>query len=461
MKKINTMLLTSGMALTMPASADSVCALSGKEKQLTKDPVGHILTNINVFSPDSQWIVYDERSDREGSLFDSVNIKRVNINNYNIETLYTASNNANVGVVTYDQTKERVVFIHGPENPTAEWKYGGAKREGAIVETANPGIVINLDARDLIAPFTVGALRGGSHVHVYDASGEWLSFTYQDYVLEQLGSEGNHDLDQRNIGVSIPNKIVTVNKDHHRNRSGTTFTVLVTTTNNNPKPGSDEINKAYEEGWIGKKGYIKEDGSHQRHALAFLGDVISLNGEKLTEIFIVDLPDDMTQAPLNGKLEGTATTRPLPPKGTIQKRLTFTAERKYPGIQGPRFWVRSSPSGDKLAFLMKDDNGIVQIYTISPNGGNINQVTKNLFSIASAFSWSQDGKLIAYAGDNSIYVTDVETGVTTSVAPKDSERPVLPLAVVFSPDNKKIAYQREVKDGDKIFNQIFITELSN
>ncbi len=31
------------------------------EQQLTFDPRGHQLTNINVWTPDSQWLAYDVR----------------------------------------------------------------------------------------------------------------------------------------------------------------------------------------------------------------------------------------------------------------------------------------------------------------------------------------------------------------------------------------------------------------
>lgn len=38
----------------------------------------------------------------------------------------------------------------------------------------------NLDAMDITAPYTPGALRGGSHVHVFSPNGELVSFTYND-----------------------------------------------------------------------------------------------------------------------------------------------------------------------------------------------------------------------------------------------------------------------------------------
>ncbi len=64
-----------------------------------------------------------------------------------------------------------------------------------------------------------------------------------------------------------------------------------------------------------------------------------------------------------GPLEGTKTDFPMPPKGTVQRRLTFTADSAHPGCSGI---VRSSPDGNTLAFLAKDEKGVTQIFTLSP-----------------------------------------------------------------------------------------------
>src|SRR5438046_7763361 len=142
-------------------------------------------------------------------------------------------------------------------------------RQGVIVTAGkNSGAEpVNLDARDITPPFTPGALRGGSHVHVWDAAGEWVSFTYEDHVLAQFKeATQDNDTNRRNIGVSIPVRAVRVTKDHPRNHDGEYFTVLVTRTTANPRPGSDEIRKAFEEGWVGTHGYVRADGSRQRRA---------------------------------------------------------------------------------------------------------------------------------------------------------------------------------------------------
>ena len=54
-----------------------------------------------------------------------------------------------------------------------------------MVDEAGPGELIPLDARDLTAAVHAGALRGGSHVHVFSADGTRVSFTYEDHVLAE------------------------------------------------------------------------------------------------------------------------------------------------------------------------------------------------------------------------------------------------------------------------------------
>jgi hypothetical protein len=270
------------------------------ERLVTHGPGGRILTNTGVWSPDSEWIVYDTRSDAAGDNFDGEFIEMVNVRTAEVRKLYRAKDGAHCGVATFHPRESKVVFILGPEHPTPDWQYEPFHRQGVIVDIkGNRGMswAINLDARDLTPPFTRGALRGGSHVHVWDGTGEWVSFTYEDHVLAQLKeATAENDINLRNVGVSVPARPVQVKKDHPRNHDGQYFTVLVTRTTANPKPGSDEIKKAFEEGWVGTNGYVRGDGSRQRHALAFQGHVVSANGETIPEVFIADLPDDLTQA---------------------------------------------------------------------------------------------------------------------------------------------------------------------
>ena len=420
------------------------------ERQLTHGPGGRILANTGVWSPDGKWITYDVRSDTAGDLFDGTRIEAVNIDSGEVRVLYESKNGAHCGVVTWHPREMKIAFILGPENPTADWQYGPSHRQGVIVDFAKPGVAQPLDARDLTPPFTPGALRGGSHVHIWDANGDWLSFTYNDALVE--GSI-------RDVAVAVPAKLVYVPKSHPRNHDGKYFCAIVSRTTANPKAGSDEISRACEESWIGTNGYIHNDGSRRERALAFQGTVLTRDGKAVPEVFVADLPDGFNKTGTES-VAGRSEQRPVPPNGITQRRLTFTAERKFPGLQGPRHWLRSSPDGSHIAFLMKDDSGVVQIWTISPSGGEPKQLTHNLHAIASAFTWSPDGKQIAHVMDNCVCVTDAESGKTTRLTMRsdDSNAP-RPEACVFSPDGKQIAFIRRVALAGRTFNQIFIADI--
>ena len=435
-----------------PALAAALGKIHATEKQVTSGPGGRILTHVGVWSPDSQWIVYDTRSDPAGDVFDGTRIEMVNINTSEVRVPYESHLGAHCGVATFHPREDRVVFILGPENPTSDWPYGPSHRQGVIVDVFKPRATKNLDARDLTPSFTPGALRGGSHVHVWDATGEWVSFTYND-ALRESGV--------RDVGVSIPFRPVSVKKDHPRNHDGTHFSVIVTRTVPQPKPGSDEIKRACEEGWIGQQGYKRADGTRQKRALAFQGHVVTDQGATISEVFIVDLPEDPT-LPGEGPLQGSEEHRPFPPKGTAQRRLTFTSDRSHPGLQGPRHWLRSSPDGSRIAFLMKDDKGIIQLWTISPNGGKPVPITRNPWPIASAFTWSPDGNYIVHAMDNCVALTEANSGQTTRLTPRsDDARAPRPEASVFSPDGKKIAFVRRLAFRDRDYNQVCVLFLES
>ncbi|MCZ4059702.1 DUF3748 domain-containing protein [Pantoea sp. LMR881] len=410
-----------------------------REKQITFAQRHHQLTNINVWTADSQWLAFDVRP--SGALFTSQTIERVNVFTGAVEVLYQAKEGAHVGVVTVSpDMPPRYVCIHGPEHPDEIWHYDFHHRRGVIVQN---GEAHNLDACDITPPFTPGALRGGSHVHVFSPDGSRLSFTYNDHVMHEL--EVSQDL--RNVGIAVPLHAVTPQKQHPREYDGSHFCLLVSRTTTQPERGSDEINRAYEECWIGSQGYQKPDGSWQRWAIAFIGDTLTAQGDKQPDIFIVDLPEALEDYARAGDapLEGSSKTLPAPPAGVNQRRVTFTGL-----AQQPRHWLRASPDGSAIAFLKADDQGVIQLWTVSPNGGAAQQITQLTNSIQSAFSWQPEGKAIAFISDNSVMRCDMASGMCQRLTDRRDEAPSGD-AVVYSPDGKQIAFMREVNGWRQLF----------
>ena len=379
-----------------------------RETILTQGPGGHILTNANVWSADGQWILFDTRSDPAGSDFDGTRIQAVHVESRKVRTLYESRNGAHCGVVTCHPSEMKAVFILGPEHKTAEWSYGPSRRQGIVIDF--DGGVSNLDARDLVPPFTPGALRGGSHVHVWHPKGDWVSFTYEDEVLKD---------GQRNIGVAMPGA-VSVSKTHPRNHDGDYFSKVITRTTANPRLDSDEISRACEEAWIGTT-----------RRLAFQGTVHTAAGPVL-EVFLIELLRS----------------------GFVQHRLTRTTHRKYPGIQGPRHWLRSSPDGSKIGFFMKDDRGVAQFWTMNPAEREPRQVTDSAMPMASAFTWHPDGRRVTCVVDSSVSLIDTVRGTVTRLTANTTEPP-RPEACVFSPDGSRIVFVRTLGGS----NQICVVEV--
>ncbi|MEZ2600699.1 DUF3748 domain-containing protein [Kluyvera intermedia] len=404
-------------------------------KQVTFSPRNHQLTNTRTWTPDSQWLVFDVRP--SGASFTGDTIERVNVHSGEVEVIYQAREGAHVGVVTVHPFADQYVFIHGPENPDAQWQYDFHHRRGVVTTLAETR---NLDAMDITAPYTPGALRGGSHVHVYSPCGQYVSFTYNDHVMHEYDPA----LDLRNVGVAAPYGPVLPRGQHPREYSGSHWCVLVSQTTAQPQPGSDDINRAYEEGWVGSQ------------ALAFIGDTVSLSGEKVPELFLVELPrteSDWKQAG-DAPLAGTDTTLPAPPMGVCQRRLTFTHQRAYPGLVNvPRHWVRCNPQGTKIAILMRDDNGIVQLWLVSPQGGEPQQLTHNTSDIQSAFNWHPSGNWLGFVLEERIAICAADSGAVTFLT-NDHANPPSADAVVFSPDGHTIAWMEETAG----YRQLWTTE---
>lgn len=428
-----------------------------KETQLTSANYGHLLNSTQSFSPGDEWLVYDTRND-ETKIGSTTNIEVVNTKTKEVKLVYKTPNatayGPGVGAATFAPHKNMVLFIHGIRNASKDNPYDFTRRTGVAVKLSKPGKLIFMDARDISQPFTPGALRGGTHAHNWSGDGKWISFTYNDYILAQLAKKDSNYKDTRVVGVmSSSEKVKVSNPDSSlENNNGEYFSAVVTRVTDKPKWGSDEIDRAFDECWIGNDGYKKSDGQKQERAIAFQGNVYDKQGKVKTEVFVADLPDDITKARNGFPIEGTATTRPNVPAGVTQRRITFTAK----GIEGPRHWLRSTPDGSLIAFLARDTTGLIQIYGVSPNGGKINQITFNKFSVTSPFNFSPDGNKIAYMADGSVFVTDLQTHNSERETIRFDDPKVLLGAPVWSHDGKMIAYNRYATNQAGRFLQIFL-----
>lgn len=442
------------------------CQQNGKppmkfnEIQLTDAPQGHTLHNTQVFSQDGKWIVYDTRND-DTQIGRTGSIEMVNVQTGEVRVLYRTENQTvngpGVGAATFSPVADSVLFIHGIRNADASRPYSATRRTGVAIDVKQPGKPIFMDARDITPPFTEGALRGGTHAHSWSGDGKWISFTYNDYVMERLAQRDSSIRDLRTVGVMVPGGVAVAPDSTLENHGGAYFSVVVTEVTEHPKPGSNEIDRAFDECWIGTGGYIKPDGAQQHRAIAFQGNVRDTAGRTVTEVFVVDLPGDLTQSNPGKPLAGTLTSRPAIPKGVVQRRVTYTAQ----GVQGPRHWLRTTPDGSLILYLAHDAEGIAQIFGVSPNGGRSRQLTHNPFPVQGPFNIDPTGRHVAYVADNSVFVTDLFSGESQrlTVRASDADKPVG--APNWSPDGTLLAFNRYVTQGAGRFLQVFLLKKVN
>lgn len=432
-----------------------------KETQLTHDPDKNFdLDGRYNFAPDDQWLVYDTRTEA-GGIGGCRSIEKVNVATGEIVVLYQTRNASQfgpgVGGPSYHHLEHKTIFIHGLLNCNAARPYEKWRRTGVIIEDANPGVPIFMDARDVTPPFTPGALRGGTHQHEWSGDGQWIGYTYNDAIMTALADRTGTNWNLRTIGVSRPIQSVIVDKDPDgENNDGTHFSVLVVKVVPNPRPGSDDISHAADDSWVGTHGYRKPNGTWQR-ARAFIGTVRNNNGEPVSEVFIVDIPERIDLPGLDGPLEGTDTTFPMPPAGTEQRRLTFTADTEQPGCTG---FTRCSHDGSRIAYRARDNNGIDQVFFVAPAGGEPTQVTRHTSPVQSSVRWQPDDNAIFYVWNNCIVECDVRPGTTFGKFKKlTRQTPEPPFNMVLSHNGKLMAFNRLVAEGDtKMSKQIFLVK---
>ena len=429
-----------------------------KPVQLSHSEIGHTLNNGQVFSPTDEWIVFDQRN-KDTDIQTTAHIGIINVKTGEERLIYTTPNQTEfgpgVGGASFSPIAYRVVFIHGLRNASAEKPYKFTRRTGVVVDIDKPHQPIFMDARDVEMPFTVGALRGGTHAHSWSRDGQMLSFTYNDEIMAKLAALNPHVKDLRTVGVMFAKKVAVPHRASFDNNDGEMFAILCAEVTENPTPSSDEIDKAFDECWIGTDGYVKTNGERQRKAIAFQGNVRNEEGETVTEIFVADIPEDLPNINFGAQLSGTATTRPMVPKEITQRRITFTKS----GVKGPRHWLRTTPDGGQIFFLAEDKSGLIQTFSVSPNGGEIKQITYNDFSVDSPINVSPDGTYLSYIADQSVMITEISTSISRRLTPKYQSPEHLNGAVVWSNDGNKLAFNRYILGVNGIWLQIFLLSL--
>ncbi|WP_460684521.1 DUF3748 domain-containing protein [Niabella aquatica] len=423
--------------------------------QLTFDKQGHCINSTQCFSPDGQWIVFDSRN-HDTLLASSGEIKMVNVSTKEQKLLYKTDNQTKygpgAGAVTFSPDGKKVLFLSGITNADKEHPYAITRRSGIVVQVKQPMIPVHMDARDIRPPYTPGALRGGTHAHTWSGDGQWISFTYNDYVLQQAEKLYPDVKDLRTIGVMFPRKVKVEDADGAENFSGEMFSILLATVVPDPAPGSDEISKAFDECWIGIDGYKKRDGNWQKRAVAFQGMVRDMDGKDKSEIFIADIPDDLEETFVSNTLSGTDKTLPHVPGLVKKKRITFTEN----GVSLlPRHWLRSTPDGALIGFLAKDHKGLIQLFGVSVISGELRQLSFLKHSIAGPFNFSADGKHAAFISAGSVFVCNIQNGKLYRLTRQNGE---LEGAVAWSPKGDGLCYNQYVpgSDGNKYLQLFYV-----
>lgn len=428
-----------------------------KEIQLTTGRSGHCLNSTQCFSPDGKMIVYDGRND-DSLLAANGEVYLLDLTTGQEKLIYRTEHQSafgpGAGAATFSPDGTMVLFLGGIQNCNKERPYSFTRRTGIGVELKRPMIPAWMDARDITPPFTPGALRGGTHAHTWSGDGKWISFTYNDHILAEASARGEQVTDTRTVGIMFPGKVKVKNADGVEEKDGRMHAVLVSRVVQCPKPGSDEVAKAFDECWIGLNGYKKTDGDWQKRAIAFQGHLVDKDGKLKTEIFVADIPENLPELAVRFPSAGTPSTLPEIPPGIVQRRISFSKK----GVSSiPRHWLRSVPDGSLIGFLAEDEQGIVQLWGISPNGGKLRQLTFLPTSISSPFNFSPDGKWVAYMSDERVFITRLSDAKTLELTKKRKEK--LAGAVVWSPQGDAVIYNRYTSEGDDVLLQVFMVKI--
>lgn len=417
--------------------------------QLTHTLKGHTLHHNGVFSSDGRWIVFDGRNE-DTKIGETTEIAVLNLQTKKETIIYKTTAptiyGPGVGAASFNPKNNTVVFIHGLPNADKKSPYGLTRRTGVAVDMERPQQPVFLDARDITAPYAPGSLRGGTHSHCWSPDGKLLSFTYNDALIAP---------DLRTVGVMFKTQHPVLVDEAGGNNNGIYYAAIVADVKTNPKPGSDEIGKAFDECWVGEEGTINPTGNRAPYTIAFQGNTINKKGKVITEIFVVDI--DTTLILADKQTVGTEGTRPQVPKGIQQRRITYSDK----GLSQVRHWLRSDKEGKYIYALADDDKGLAQLIQCDLQTGNCKFLTENAFSIEFPFNLDTSGTRVAFIGDNNVFLFDRVANKMTQLSSNRPNGPRVVGAPSFSPDGKTLVFNQYVKAGGTSFLQVMAISVAD
>lgn len=403
---------------------------------LTSRPAGHTLHHQHVFSPDDQYIVFDGRND-ETKIGETAEIGVVQVASLTESVLYRNPNQTiygpGVGAASFHPQRKRMVFIKGLDHADVEHPYAISRRIGLAVDLEEPLRGIHLDARDTLAPYTAGSLRGGTHSHGWSASGELVSFTYNDAFV---------DTELRVVGVMVPVEQPILVDEGPENNKGEMYSAIVSEVVAQAAFGSDEIEKAFDECWLGTK-----------NTIAFQGNTRNADGELITEIYVVAI--DVATVLSDRDAVGQAGERPRVPHGIQQRRLSRTVK----GLSNLRHWLRASADGRYVYALAKDNQERNQLVQCDALSGDFTYISAFDFSIDSPINISYKGDKLTFIAQNKVFMYTLasrELEQLTNFAADDLSLAGVP---VFSRSDKQIAFNQFVESNGVVNLQIKLIQL--
>ncbi len=411
--------------------------------RLTQTGIGHMLHHHGVFSEDGLWVVFDGRND-DTKIGETSIIGVVNTETGEEHIIYRTTDPSvhgpGVGAASFSPVDDCVIFIHGLSNANEEHPYDMSRRTGMSVDINRPGHAVPADARDMTAPYAPGSLRGGTHSHCWSPDGAMLSFTYNDELVEP---------GLRMVGVMFKRKEQIEIDPTPGNVLGHYYSAIVSEVVTHPRPGSDEIDKAYDECWLNPN----LDTKAGRRTIAFQGNIKNEKGESVTEIFLVDIDPQLIEG--DKYAVGEKGKRPQVPKGIEQRRLTFSVK----GLSNLRHWLRSSEDGRYIYALAKDKDNNNQLVQCAVKDGTLTYLSNFEFSIASPINISHKGDKVTFVANNNVYLFDIASKVVSQLTTYGLDDDRIVGAPVFSRQDDKIAFNQYEGIGDNKNIQIRIIAL--